>query len=133
MTRTERATYPRAILKDRTESKSGMDKHTPKQGAGTHNWGSLMDERELEDEAAFDEQRDAGINGTKAENKGAERRTSSVTEEDREKAREFRKNALKSGEVDLAAIARTSAAVSTSPPTKTPITTDADTSAIKSA
>ena len=58
MTRTERASFPRAILKDRAESKSGMDKSTPKQGAGTHNWGSLMDERELEDAADYDEERE---------------------------------------------------------------------------
>ena len=55
MTRTERATSPRAILKDRSESKSGMDKHTPKGGAGTHNWGSLMTERDLEDAAFYDQ------------------------------------------------------------------------------
>ncbi len=54
MTRTERATSPRAIIKDRSESKSGMNKHTPKGGAGTHNWGSLMNERDLEDAALYD-------------------------------------------------------------------------------
>ena len=58
MTRTERASFPRAIIKDRAESKSGMDKSTPKQGAGTHNWGSLIDERELEEAADLDEERD---------------------------------------------------------------------------
>ena len=58
MTRTERASFPRAIIKDRAESKSGMDKSTPKQGAGTHNWGSLIDERELEEAADLDEEND---------------------------------------------------------------------------
>lgn len=58
MTRTERATSLRAILKDRSESKTGIDKHMPKNGAGTHNWGSLMDERELEEAAVYDEERD---------------------------------------------------------------------------
>ena len=55
MTRTARATFPRAIIKDRAESRSGMDKHVPKNGAGTHNWGSLFDEAELETSAAYDE------------------------------------------------------------------------------
>lgn len=55
MTRTERATSPRAIIKDRSESKSGIDKHTPKNGAGPHNWGSLHDELELEASAEYDE------------------------------------------------------------------------------
>lgn len=58
MTRTERASFPRAIIKDRAESKTGMDKRTPKQGAGTHNWGSLIDERELEEGAEYDEVRE---------------------------------------------------------------------------
>lgn len=58
MTRTERATSPRAIIKDRSESKTGIDKRTPKGGAGTHNWGSLMDERILEDAAAYDQERE---------------------------------------------------------------------------
>jgi hypothetical protein len=58
MTRTERATSLRAILKDRSESKTGIDKHTPKNGAGPHNWGSLMDERDIEEQAAYDEERE---------------------------------------------------------------------------
>lgn len=62
MTRTERATSPRAIIKDRSESKTGIDKHTPKNGAGPHNWGSLMDERELEEAAVYDEE--GGPEGT---------------------------------------------------------------------
>lgn len=58
MTRTERATSLRAIIKDRSESKSGIDKRTPKGGAGTHNWGSLEDERDLEEAALYDEEND---------------------------------------------------------------------------
>lgn len=65
MTRTERATSPRAIIKDRSESKTGIDKHTPKNGAGPHNWGSLMDERELEEAATFDEEHDREETGGK--------------------------------------------------------------------
>ncbi|KAF7795710.1 hypothetical protein EIP86_006875 [Pleurotus ostreatoroseus] len=148
MTRTERATSPRAILKDRSESKSGMDKHTPKGGAGTHNWGSLINERDLEDAAFYDQDEEAegarhrpyfsrGLDFSRAASTPAQptrptaemRRTSSasVTEEDREKALQFRKNAFKSPDVDLAAIARTSSAVSTSPPSTTVVVSDADT------
>lgn len=58
MTRTARATSPRAMLKDRSESKTGIDKHTPKGGAGPHNWGSLKDERDIEEEAEYDEEQD---------------------------------------------------------------------------
>ena len=63
MTRTERATSPRAIIKDRSESKTGTDKRMPKGGAGTHNWGSLTDERELEEAAEYDEQRELDAEG----------------------------------------------------------------------
>ncbi|KAJ3555816.1 hypothetical protein NM688_g2365 [Phlebia brevispora] len=128
MTRTERATSPRAILKDRSESKTGMDKHTPKGGAGPHNWGSLMNERDLEDAAEYDrdvEQTEAQPPRPKAETR--RKSSASVTDEDREKALQFRKNALKSPNVDLASIARTSAAVSTSPPSATPVMSAADT------
>ena len=58
MTRTERAVSPRAIIRDRSESKSGLDKSLRKGGAGTHNWGSIDDERELEYAALDDERQD---------------------------------------------------------------------------
>lgn len=58
MTRTERATSPRAILKDRSEPRNAMGKEMAKNGAGPHNWGSLMDERELEEAALEDEERE---------------------------------------------------------------------------
>lgn len=48
MTRTARAVFPRAVNKDRSESKTGLDRSIRKGGAGQHNWGSLSDERELE-------------------------------------------------------------------------------------
>lgn len=75
--------------------------------------------------------------------------SSAITDEDKEKALQFRKNALKTKgqffagyatrlpwltirthvvDIDLAAIARTSAAVSTSPPSAIPIMSDADVS-----
>jgi len=58
MTRTARAAFPRAILKDRSESKSGHrdDKHVRKDGAGAHGWGSLADEKAHEDAGLRDEQ-----------------------------------------------------------------------------
>jgi hypothetical protein len=58
MTRTSRAAFPRALVKDRSESKSGHrdDKNVRKGGAGAHGWGSLADEKALEDAALNDEQ-----------------------------------------------------------------------------
>ena len=47
MTRTARAAFPRAIIKDRSESKTGLDKSLRKNGAGHHNWGSLAHEDAL--------------------------------------------------------------------------------------
>ena len=58
MARTSRAAYPRAVMKDRSESRSGGDKSIRKSGAGPHNWGSLADEEYLEYAALEDEQRE---------------------------------------------------------------------------
>lgn len=58
MTRTERSLSPRAIIKDRSESKSGMDKALRKGGAGSHNWGNINDEYFLETEALDDERQE---------------------------------------------------------------------------
>lgn len=55
MTRTSRAAHPRAVNKDRSISRTGYDKSIQKNGAGNHNWGSIDDELELEDEALSDE------------------------------------------------------------------------------
>jgi hypothetical protein len=55
MTRTARATYPRAVIKDRSESRSGLDSSMRKSGAGHHNWGSIADEFHLESAAMEDE------------------------------------------------------------------------------
>ncbi|KAI5117414.1 hypothetical protein M0805_005474 [Coniferiporia weirii] len=129
MTRTERATSPRAILKDRSESKSGYDKSLRKGGAGPHNWGSMRDELELEREALEDAHLDnedvssAPIAANAAvrpqvDGPPSDVPRSPVSEDDIEKAREFRARGLK-GDIDLAAIARTSAGASSSPP-KTP-------------
>lgn len=63
MTRTARAAYPRAVIKDRSENKTGIEgnrRSMPKDGAGGHNWGSLADERQNElaalEDASFDEE-----------------------------------------------------------------------------
>ena len=61
MTRTARAAYPRAVNKDRSESRSGLDPSLRKSGAGHHNWGSLADELHLEEAAIDDEELDAEI------------------------------------------------------------------------
>ena len=55
MTRTERAVFPRALMKDRSEARNGLDSSLRKGGAGAHNWGSLEDEARHEDEALQDE------------------------------------------------------------------------------
>lgn len=59
MTRTARAAYPRAVIKDRSESRSGLDPSIRKSGAGHHNWGSLADELRMEEAAIGDEEMEA--------------------------------------------------------------------------
>ena len=96
-----------------------MNKRTPKGGAGPHNWGSLSNERDLEDAAMFDQEGEEAegmsrflkqfykqqlIETSAVEPEvppagaGENRRTSSasVTDEERKEALKFRKNALKS-------------------------------------
>jgi len=112
MTRTERSLSPRAIIKDRSESKSGMDKALRKGGAGGHNWGSVNEEYLLEAEALDDERQEPVAKKEEpAEKPELVRRSSVASEEDVTAAREIRKRALKDG-IDLASIARSSAAVS---------------------
>ncbi|KAI0049488.1 hypothetical protein FA95DRAFT_1581710 [Auriscalpium vulgare] len=140
MTRTERSTSPRALLKDRSEARNGYDNSLRKGGAGAHNWGSLEDEARYENEGLADEEadfvNDPETAGAPKPDSGDRtkpqpiRRTSSVTEEDRNKAVKVRQNALKDGGIDLAAIARSSVAVSSSPPKVVPITTDASTATL---
>jgi len=48
MTRTARAVYPRAVTRDRSQSKSGLDAAMKKGGAGQHTWGSLDNEYDHE-------------------------------------------------------------------------------------
>ncbi|KAJ3732812.1 hypothetical protein DFJ43DRAFT_1153896 [Lentinula guzmanii] len=121
MTRTARATYPRAALKDRSQSRSGMDKSLKKDGAGRGNWGKLG-EVEYDDDDEYDEEvQEKVIENLDASEAGSEASSSSdlkhsiSSEEEIEAARAFRKQAM-SGSVDLSSIARTSVAVSGSPP-----------------
>ena len=55
MTRTARAGFPKAMMRDRSESRSGLDKSMRKNGGGGHNWGSLADERDHEFAALDDD------------------------------------------------------------------------------
>ncbi|KII91617.1 hypothetical protein PLICRDRAFT_38423 [Plicaturopsis crispa FD-325 SS-3] len=136
MTRTERAIFPRAMVKDRHESRTGLDKHLRKNGGGPHNWGALADEGDLESAAYEDEEEELRAERARRVDSAGEdidekpvhvRRSSSLTDAERASAKSFRKNTFKGQGVDLAAIARTSSAVSTSPPTRTlSIGTDAD-------
>lgn len=113
MTRTARSSFPRAIYKDRSESKSGTDKHMRKDGGGPHGWGRISDERRLENDAILDEELEEGVTlamrtsslhtlhflllsyfptaGSLARSASA----SSTSEEELESARKFRQNALK--------------------------------------
>ncbi|KAI0305100.1 hypothetical protein B0F90DRAFT_1808952 [Multifurca ochricompacta] len=122
MTRTERSHSLRALIKDRSEARNGMDNSVPKGGAGAHNWGSLGSEIYFENDAPVDgdaefedQAKETGVSKTRPKKPTAVHRTSSVTDEDRENAIKVRKNAL-NGDIDLAAIARSSVAVSASPP-----------------
>jgi hypothetical protein len=55
MTRTERSHSLRALLKDRSEARNGMDSSLPKGGAGAYNWGSIDAEYDHENGAIIDE------------------------------------------------------------------------------
>jgi hypothetical protein len=55
MTRTERSHSLRALIKDRSEARNGMDTSVPKGGAGGHNWGSIQSEYYHENAAIVDE------------------------------------------------------------------------------
>jgi hypothetical protein len=55
MTRTERSQSVRALIRDRSEARNGMDSSVPKGGAGGHNWGTLESEYDYENAAIDDE------------------------------------------------------------------------------
>lgn len=124
MTRTARAAYPRAVIKDRSESRTGLNPSIPKSGAGHHNWGSLADELRLEEAAAFDEETETGtpVSPSLADSNSSIRckhifhflfsalvysfilaavSPPRQTEEEVEMAREFRKEAFKGGTLFL--------------------------------
>jgi hypothetical protein len=98
MTRTERAAFPRALQKDRHDTRTGLNsdpKHIQKGGAGAHGWGSLDDEARLEAEA-YEDEPGAGLDAAVREpTPGSPRQE--LDPADVEKAREFRKHALKDG------------------------------------
>ncbi|EAU84022.1 hypothetical protein CC1G_11460 [Coprinopsis cinerea okayama7 len=139
MARTARSQFPRAVQKDRHENRSGLDPNLRKGGAGSYNWGNIMDERELHTEALHDEGivDDGELVGRPLEQDiiadqqfraGSPADTTSSGpskpglsrsrshEEELEEARKARKNMLNKKNIDLSAIARTSVGASTSPP-----------------
>jgi len=134
MTRTARASYPRAIAKDRSLSRTGLDRSIHKHGAGQHNWGSILDHTkrydfdeeendipEDSDEFQWTDDTSSSVDtadSTDVSPGGTRNRAASinVTEDDRTRALQFRKGSFSRNDIDLAAIARTSAAVSSSPP-----------------
>ncbi|KAJ7023465.1 hypothetical protein C8F04DRAFT_1134435 [Mycena alexandri] len=140
MTRTSRSASLRSVLKDRSESKTGLNNNLRKNGGGAHNWGSLENERDLEFAGIDDGQQeldeelgdDDDSQSAHSDELTSSKKSSSPvlerSEEEIETARKFRMNAFK-GDVDLAAIARTSAAVSGSPPKSIVIASDATSNA----
>ncbi|KAG6827016.1 hypothetical protein H0H92_013536 [Tricholoma furcatifolium] len=132
MTRTARSAFPRAINRDRSESKSGLDKSVRKNGAGPHGWGSLADERDHEFAALGDEEVEVEEELSSSENlsnisesledkkPAFQRSNSALTTDELESAKKFRKNALKTSNLDLSAIARTSSAVTSPKNTTSP-------------
>ncbi|TRM58258.1 hypothetical protein BD626DRAFT_410777 [Schizophyllum amplum] len=115
MTRTNRATSPAALRKDRSVNKTGLDGGVRKHGAGPHNWGSLDHEAEYESGGAFDADADApGVDEYAGDTPSATEHID-VSPTEMDEARKLRKEAGKGGNVDLGEIARSSAAVQTSP------------------
>ncbi|KAJ7206559.1 hypothetical protein GGX14DRAFT_637602 [Mycena pura] len=137
MTRTSRSASLRSVLKDRSENKTGVSGTLRKNGGGAHNWGSLENERDLEFAGIDDGQAELDIDEHEREVEREESDDGSsstsgpdelmaikkpaspileLSEEEIAFARKVRMNAFKGDSVDLAAIARTSAALSSSPP-----------------
>ncbi|KAI4294451.1 hypothetical protein EV122DRAFT_268583 [Schizophyllum commune] len=123
MTRTARSNSVKAMQKDRSISRTGLDAGLRKHGAGTHNWGSLAQERALEDAALYDvdDYEEEEVEGNAAALSPASEPSeyssdepvspivsAAVTPEDKARARKIRKDGAK---LDLGAIARSSAAV----------------------
>ncbi|KAF6751089.1 hypothetical protein DFP72DRAFT_1071639 [Ephemerocybe angulata] len=118
MTRTARSSFPRAIQRDRSQARNGLDPGIRKNGAGSHNWGSLSEEERLEDAALHDENVEhEDVPAAQDVVEDVEfKATPARSEDELKEARKLRKNAFHKKNVDLSAIARSSAAASTSPP-----------------
>lgn len=145
MTRTERSQFPRALAKDRHDSRTGLNRdphHVPKNGEGAHSWGS--DSYEVDHETgAYDDDTPVPIDEVLVRDDGDEatkpipvrKMSQTISEEERDQARALRAKALKDGQLhlsalyfeailievytgmDLGSIARSSVGVSTSPVT----------------
>ncbi|KAL0071306.1 hypothetical protein AAF712_001872 [Marasmius tenuissimus] len=102
MTRTERSAFPRAVNRDRSLSKSGLERSLRKDGGGAHNWGRLEDELDHEYDALDDdirEDEEASSSSSDAADKPViVSPSSSMTEQEVEAAKQFRKHAFKKGE-----------------------------------
>ncbi|KAJ7802531.1 hypothetical protein B0H14DRAFT_2732641 [Mycena olivaceomarginata] len=112
MTRTARSASLRSILKDRSESKTGLNNNLRKNGGGAHNWGSLENERDLEfagiddgqqelDEEIVDDNDDSlsshSDETTSYKKAGVTSPVLELSEEDIASARKVRMNAFKNG------------------------------------
>ncbi|KAH8827151.1 hypothetical protein DL96DRAFT_1710297 [Flagelloscypha sp. PMI_526] len=116
MTRTARSSSLKALIKDRSESRNNRDQSLRKGGAGQHNWGAMRDEGQYNDDE-FDEQPEEDSAGIDSKPETTRR----ASDEDIASAKQFRKHALNKDGLDLASIARTSSAVSSSPEVPSPI------------
>ena len=128
MTRTARSAFPRAVEKDRHDNRTGLSTNMRKDGGGAHNWGNpLQDEQLMEDEAYADELADeetaraegevvAGAPALETSKSETASTKALPNDNDLEAARKSRKGVMNKKEIDLSAIARSSAAASTSPP-----------------
>ena len=87
----------------RSESKTGLDNHVRKGGAGPHNWGSVRDELEHERQGLEDAELDreeladvpVGVDASKrAAYSSSEEKDTNLSEEELLKAREIRAKGL---------------------------------------
>ncbi|TFY63596.1 hypothetical protein EVJ58_g3157 [Rhodofomes roseus] len=98
--------------------------------------GNLLGEQHLEEAASYDEEAELADEGRKVQTETQPRpitgrRTSQLTDDELQQALALRKKAAHSNDIDLGSIARSSAAVSHSPPNRAvPINTDANTIAV---
>jgi hypothetical protein len=108
MTRTERSQFPRAIAKDRHDSRTGLSTdphHVPKGGEGKHSWGSDLHEYDhsagADDDddvhVPLDERVAAGAGPTASKPIPGRKLSQTLTEEEHAHARAIRASALKDG------------------------------------